>query len=117
MGLFSNIFGSKSYNNINNEELQNIIKNNKNTLILDVRTVGEFRSGHIPNAKNIPVQELSSQKNNLDAYKDDDIIVKVTSTAICGSDLHLVHGLVKGMYDGFVLGHETMGIVEEVIEK
>ena len=46
--------------------------------------------------------------------KDDDIIVKVTSTAICGSDLHLVHGMVKGMYDGFVLGHETMGIVEEV---
>ena len=46
--------------------------------------------------------------------KDDDIIVKVTSTAICGSDLHLVHGMVKGMYDGFVLGHETMWIVEEV---
>lgn len=46
--------------------------------------------------------------------KDDDVIVKVTSTAICGSDLHLVHGLVKGMYDGFVLGHETMGIIEEV---
>ena len=46
--------------------------------------------------------------------KDDDAIIKVTSTAICGSDLHLVHGLVKGMYDGFVLGHETMGIVEEV---
>ena len=46
--------------------------------------------------------------------KDDDIIVKVTSTALCGSDLHLVHGLVKGMYDGYVLGHETMGIVEEV---
>lgn len=45
--------------------------------------------------------------------KDDDIIVKVTSTAICGSDLHLVHGLVKGMYDGYVLGHETMGIIEE----
>ena len=46
--------------------------------------------------------------------KSDDIIVRVTSSAICGSDLHLVHGLVKGMYDGFVLGHETMGIVEEV---
>lgn len=46
--------------------------------------------------------------------KEDDIIVKVTSSSICGSDLHLVHGLVKGMYDGFVLGHETMGIVEEV---
>lgn len=45
--------------------------------------------------------------------KSDDIIVKVTSTAICGSDLHLVHGLVPNMPKGFILGHETMGIVEE----
>ncbi len=45
--------------------------------------------------------------------KDDDIIVKVTSTAICGSDLHLIHGLVPNLPHGFVLGHETMGIVEE----
>ena len=43
----------------------------------------------------------------------DDIIVKVTSTAICGSDLHLYHGIVPGVPHGFVLGHETMGIVEE----
>ena len=43
----------------------------------------------------------------------DDVIVRVTSTAICGSDLHLIHGRVRGMYDGYVLGHETMGIVEE----
>ena len=79
MGFFSNMFGSKNYTNINNEELQNLIKNNKNALILDVRTIGEFRSGHIPNAKNIPVQELSSQVNNLDAYKDEDIIVYCAS--------------------------------------
>lgn len=45
--------------------------------------------------------------------KNDDIILKVTSTAICGSDLHI--------YDGFfpqtrpiIMGHEFMGIVEEV---
>lgn len=44
---------------------------------------------------------------------DDDIIVKVTSTAICGSDLHLIHGMVPNMPQGFILGHETMGIVEE----
>lgn len=44
---------------------------------------------------------------------DDDIIVKVTSTAICGSDLHLIHGRVPAMKPGFILGHETMGIVEE----
>ncbi|MCM1233916.1 MAG: glutathione-dependent formaldehyde dehydrogenase [Ruminococcus flavefaciens] len=44
---------------------------------------------------------------------DDDIIVKVTSTAICGSDLHLIHGRVPALKPGYVLGHETMGIVEE----
>lgn len=43
----------------------------------------------------------------------DDIIVKVTSTAICGSDLHLIHGMVPNMPKGSILGHETMGIVEE----
>ena len=35
---------------------------------------------------------------------EDDIIVKVTSTAICGSDLHLVHGMVPNMPKGFILG-------------
>ncbi len=45
--------------------------------------------------------------------KSDDIIVRVTSTAICGSDLHLIHGMVPNMKKGFILGHETMGIVEE----
>ena len=79
MGFFSNMFGSKKYTNINNDDFQNIIKSNKNALILDVRTVGEFRSGHIKNAKNIPVQELSSQLKNLDTYKDDDIIVYCAS--------------------------------------
>lgn len=42
-----------------------------------------------------------------------DIIVKVTATAICGSDLHLYNGLVPTMMPGDVLGHEFMGIVEE----
>lgn len=46
--------------------------------------------------------------------KPDDAIVRVTSTAICGSDLHLIHGLVPNMPKDFILGHETMGIVEEV---
>jgi len=45
--------------------------------------------------------------------KSDDIIIKVTSTAICGSDLHLFHGMAPNMQKGFILGHETMGIVEE----
>ena len=43
-----------------------------------------------------------------------DAIVKLTSTCICGSDLHLVDGFVPFMKPGDILGHEPMGIVEEV---
>ncbi|OLO26392.1 glutathione-dependent formaldehyde dehydrogenase [Alkalihalophilus pseudofirmus] len=45
--------------------------------------------------------------------KKDDIIVKITSTAICGSDLHLYQGNFP-LPDGYIIGHEPMGIVEEV---
>jgi alcohol dehydrogenase len=44
--------------------------------------------------------------------RPDDIIIKVTSTAICGSDLHIYDGFVPQLRDE-VLGHEFMGIVEE----
>lgn len=43
----------------------------------------------------------------------DDIILRVTATAICGSDLHLYRGKVPGMESGDILGHEFMGIVED----
>ena len=44
---------------------------------------------------------------------NEDIILRVTSTALCGSDLHLYHGTVQGMEPGQTLGHEFMGVVEE----
>ncbi len=43
-----------------------------------------------------------------------DAVIRITSTAICGSDLHLVDGFMPTMEEGDVLGHEPMGIVEEV---
>lgn len=43
-----------------------------------------------------------------------DAIVKVTSCAICGSDLHLFHNFIPGMLPGDIMGHETMGEVVEV---
>ncbi|HYY17841.1 MAG TPA: zinc-dependent alcohol dehydrogenase [Streptosporangiaceae bacterium] len=43
-----------------------------------------------------------------------DAIVKITSTAICGSDLHLLDGYVPTMQKGDVMGHEFMGEVVEV---
>lgn len=43
-----------------------------------------------------------------------DAIVRVTRTCICGSDLHLYHGLVPDTRVGMTFGHEFIGIVEEV---
>lgn len=43
-----------------------------------------------------------------------DVIVQITSTAICGSDLHIYDGMVPTMREGDILGHEPMGIVVEV---
>lgn len=43
-----------------------------------------------------------------------DAIIKVTSTALCGSDLHLYETLATFMEPGDIVGHEAMGIVEEV---
>lgn len=45
--------------------------------------------------------------------QDDDIVLRVTATAICGSDLHIYRGKIPGMESGDILGHEFMGIVEE----
>jgi threonine dehydrogenase-like Zn-dependent dehydrogenase len=43
-----------------------------------------------------------------------DAVVRVTASAICGTDLHFVRGTMPGMAEGRVLGHEAVGVVEEV---
>ncbi|KAF0844016.1 glutathione-independent formaldehyde dehydrogenase [Methylovorus glucosotrophus] len=44
----------------------------------------------------------------------DDVILRVTATAICGSDLHIYRGKIPMVKDGDILGHEFMGVVEDV---
>lgn len=60
--------------------------------------------------KNIKVKEVE------DAHiqKPDDVIVRITTTAICGSDLHIYNGEIPNMPHNFIIGHEPMGVVEEV---
>ena len=43
-----------------------------------------------------------------------DAIIKITSTAICGSDLHLYDGFIPTMQKGDIMGHEFMGEVVEL---
>lgn len=81
MGFLSMLFGNKNVKKINDEELNHMMKNNKKLLILDVRSEGEFRSGHIPKSKNIPVQEIKSKIGTLDLYKDNEVVVYCASGA------------------------------------
>lgn len=60
-------------------------------------------------AKDIQVKQVEDPT----LQKKDDIIVRITSTAICGSDLHIYLGAMPAHKD-YVIGHEPMGIVEEV---
>lgn len=60
-------------------------------------------------SKDVQVKEVADAK----IEKSDDIVVKITTTAICGSDLHIYRGAVPTR-KGYVIGHEPMGIVEEV---
>jgi threonine dehydrogenase-like Zn-dependent dehydrogenase len=46
-----------------------------------------------------------------------DALVRLTATAICGTDLHFIRGTVPGMKKGTILGHEGVGIVEELGER
>jgi len=57
----------------------------------------------------VEVQDVPDPK----ILNDRDAIVKITSTAICGSDLHLYNGFVPTMKSGDILGHEFMGEIVE----
>ena len=60
--------------------------------------------------KHVRVEEVPDPK----LLNTHDAIVRITSTAICGSDLHLFNGFVPTMERGDILGHEFMGEVDDV---
>ena len=43
-----------------------------------------------------------------------DAVIRITSSAICGTDLHFIRGTFPGMKPNTILGHEAVGIIEEV---
>ncbi|EJF67031.1 GroES-like protein [Dichomitus squalens LYAD-421 SS1] len=49
-----------------------------------------------------------------DITEPDDVILKVTGTTICGSDLHLFNGEIAALQKGDILGHEFMGVVDKI---
>ena len=73
------------------------------------RSPRTYESPRLP----FPRQSLRRHRARPATAKSDDVILRVTSTAICGSDLHIYNGFLPQKRP-MTLGHEFMGIVEEI---
>lgn len=63
------------YKDISSTELNNIIKNNKDILLLDVRTKEEYNTMNIPNSINIPLNSLEYNLDDILSHTDKDIVI------------------------------------------
>lgn len=104
VGLF-NIFrkkaiiNNKNVKNVSPEEAYNLIKENKNVVIIDVRTKEEFSSGHMPGAKSIPVHEVPSRIKELKKLKDTPVLVYCASGGRSPSAInHLLKNNFSNIY-------------------
>ncbi|KAG0231424.1 hypothetical protein BGW42_000251 [Actinomortierella wolfii] len=79
-----------------NEDLQN-------TLPAEMLACTWKSKNHLE-MKHVPVPDITD---------DEDVIIRVTGSTVCGSDLHLYHGEILQLKEGEILGHECMGIVEK----
>jgi threonine dehydrogenase-like Zn-dependent dehydrogenase len=61
-----------------------------------------------------PRRVRADQKPLPEILHPNDAIIRVTRSCICGSDLHLYHGLVPDTHVGMTFGHEFIGVVEEI---
>lgn len=74
-----------------------------------MRTLGYMKALTWQGKRSVAVEEVPDPR----IQEPSDVVIRVTSTAICGSDLHLYELFGPFLAKGDVLGHETMGIVEE----
>lgn len=70
---------NKNVKNVSGEEAAKLIKENKNLVILDVRTKGEYQSGHINGAKLMPVNDIASRMSELEKFRSKPILVHCAS--------------------------------------
>ncbi len=70
---------NKNVKNISGSEAVSFIRDTKNLVILDVRTKGEYQSGHINGSKLIPVNEIGSRIQELEKFRGKPILVHCAS--------------------------------------
>lgn len=97
--------------NVNSEEAHKLISDNKDLIILDVRNKEDYDNGHIPGAKLVPVQVISTKLTQLDKYKDKPILVycetgrksplavNILSSNSFKNIYHLTHGISCWKYN------------------
>lgn len=94
------------YKELTSNEFEMEIKNNPNAVIIDVRTPGEFQSGHIPNALNIDISsaEFPEKINALDRNKDYYVYCRSggRSTTACQYMASLGFAKVNNLYGGIL---------------
>jgi rhodanese-related sulfurtransferase len=73
------MMANSNVKNVTAEEANKLIIENKEVLILDVRTQGEYAGGHITGAKLIPSSELSSRVSELEKYANKPVLVYCAS--------------------------------------
>lgn len=71
--------------------------NNENAKVLDIRARDDFQAGHLPNAINIPSKDMQTRMSELNAYKDENIIIvcKTGTTAGAIGAILAKHGFTK----------------------
>jgi rhodanese-related sulfurtransferase len=70
---------NKNIVNVSGTEAAKLIKETKNLIVLDVRTKGEYASGHINGSKLMPVNEISSRTSDLEKFRGKPILVHCAS--------------------------------------
>ncbi|MFL0267040.1 rhodanese-like domain-containing protein [Candidatus Clostridium radicumherbarum] len=70
---------NKKVKNISGKDAENLIKENKELIILDVRSKGEYNSGHINGSKLMPVSEIASRIGELEKFRGKPILVHCAS--------------------------------------
>ena len=73
------MFNSSKVKNVSAEEAYKLINDDKEFIIIDVRTKEEYDDGHIPGAKLVPVQILPMKLDELGVYKDKPVLVYCAS--------------------------------------
>ena len=105
-----------NFESITPKQAQTLLQNDENVTLLDVRTIGEFKSGHLRDAKLIPLSKLEENLDKLQADKHKKIIVYCRSgnRSVSASRILEKHGFTPLNVKQGIIG--LMGVKMEIVK-